>query len=103
MIEIGTGWGGFAMHTAEHYGCLCHDNWRLVRSSLRMQMRKLSGGVSGRIMLKDDYRKLKGQYDKLVSIEMIEAWLRLSALVFSNVFEVVEALGEPSDTSHHHR
>lgn len=74
VIEIGTGWGGFAMHAAEHYGChvttttISREQHEFVRRSIR------EGGLENRVtLLLEDYRNLEGQYDKLVSIEMIEA------------------------------
>ena len=74
ILEIGTGWGGFALHAAQHYGChvtttTISDN-QLALASRRIQ----EAGLEDRItLLKKDYRKLTGTYDKLVSIEMIEA------------------------------
>ncbi len=74
VMEIGTGWGGFAMHAARHYGC------RVTTTTISRQQHALASrriaaaGLSDRIeLLLTDYRDLKGQYDKLVSIEMIEA------------------------------
>ena len=74
MIEIGTGWGGFAMHAARHYGC------HVTTTTISQQQHDYAAqairdaGLEDRItLLFDDYRDLDGQYDKLVSIEMIEA------------------------------
>ena len=74
LLEIGTGWGGLALHAASRYGCRVttttisreqHD-WALERIR--------AAGLSDRVtLLLDDYRDLRGRYDKLVSIEMIEA------------------------------
>lgn len=74
IIEIGTGWGGFAIHAARHYGV------RVTTTTLSKEQRDLAlqriavAGLSDRIeVLLQDYRDLQGRYDKLVSIEMIEA------------------------------
>ena len=74
LVEIGTGWGGMAIHAATHYGC------RVTTTTIsREQYEYAKGrvealGLSDRItLLLEDYRALTGQYDKLVSIEMIEA------------------------------
>ncbi|HVN99881.1 MAG TPA: cyclopropane-fatty-acyl-phospholipid synthase family protein [Steroidobacteraceae bacterium] len=74
LLEIGTGWGGLAIHAAQHYGC------RVTTTTISRQQhdyaREQIGrhGLADRItLLCEDYRALKGRYDKLVSIEMIEA------------------------------
>ncbi|QSP93817.1 class I SAM-dependent methyltransferase [Marinobacter salinisoli] len=74
VIEIGTGWGGFAIHAAKHYGC--HVTTTTISSEqLEMARARVNEeGLEDRItLLFDDYRDLQGQFDKLVSIEMIEA------------------------------
>ncbi len=74
VIEIGTGWGGFAIHAAENYGChvvtttISQQQYDLA--SQRIAEKNLGAQIT---LLKEDYRNLTGQYDKLVSIEMIEA------------------------------
>ncbi|MFV8570986.1 class I SAM-dependent methyltransferase [Marinobacter sp. SBS5] len=74
VMEIGTGWGGFAIHAAKHYGChvttttISKEQLELARARVE------SEGLEDKItLLFDDYRDLTGQFDKLVSIEMIEA------------------------------
>ncbi|MGF1769989.1 cyclopropane-fatty-acyl-phospholipid synthase family protein [Enterovibrio makurazakiensis] len=74
LVEIGTGWGGMAIHAAKHYGCkvttttISNEQYEWAKSRVEQE------GLSDRItLLKEDYRDLDGQYDKLVSIEMIEA------------------------------
>jgi cyclopropane-fatty-acyl-phospholipid synthase len=74
VLEIGTGWGGFAIHAAKNHGC------RVTTTTISRQQydyaRELIGqeGLTGRIeLLFEDYRNLTGTYDRLVSIEMIEA------------------------------
>ncbi|WP_298972557.1 cyclopropane-fatty-acyl-phospholipid synthase family protein [uncultured Psychrobacter sp.] len=74
VIEIGTGWGGFAIYAASHYGC--HVTTTTISDAQfdEAQARVDAAGLSDKItLLKEDYRNLTGQYDKLVSIEMIEA------------------------------
>jgi len=74
LLEIGTGWGGLALHAAIHYGC------RVTTTTISREQHALAraridaAGLADRITLRlDDYRDLDGRYDKLVSIEMIEA------------------------------
>jgi cyclopropane-fatty-acyl-phospholipid synthase len=74
LLEIGTGWGGLAIHAAQHYGCRVTTTTisRAQFEYAREQVARL--GLADRItLLLEDYRDLKGQFDKLVSIEMIEA------------------------------
>ena len=74
LVEIGTGWGGLAIHAAEQYGCRVTTT-TISREQHDFAKEKIAArGLSGRItLLFEDYRDLKGQFDKLVSIEMIEA------------------------------
>ncbi|MEM7406708.1 MAG: cyclopropane-fatty-acyl-phospholipid synthase family protein [Pseudomonadota bacterium] len=74
VLEIGTGWGSFAMHAARHYGArvttttISREQFELAEGRVR------KAGLQDRIdILLSDYRDLNGHYDKLVSIEMIEA------------------------------
>mgnify|MGYP001244498817 CR=1 FL=1 len=74
LLEIGTGWGGMALYAARHYGC------RVTTTTLSQAQHKLAtervraARLDERItVLLKDYRDLDGRYDKLVSIEMIEA------------------------------
>ncbi|MDH5212223.1 MAG: cyclopropane-fatty-acyl-phospholipid synthase family protein [Betaproteobacteria bacterium] len=74
VLEIGTGWGGFALHAAGRYGCrvttttISPSQYQLARERVR------AAGLEDRVtVLLEDYRDLAGRYDKLVSIEMIEA------------------------------
>jgi cyclopropane-fatty-acyl-phospholipid synthase len=74
LMEIGTGWGGLAIHAAEKYGC------RVTTTTISKEQHDYavakiaSRGLSDRVtVLLQDYRDLRGQFDKLVSIEMIEA------------------------------
>jgi cyclopropane-fatty-acyl-phospholipid synthase len=74
LIEIGTGWGGFAIHAAKNYGCRVTTT-TISRAQHDYAVKKIAeAGLSGRItVLFKDYRDLTGQFDKAVSIEMIEA------------------------------
>jgi len=74
VIEIGTGWGAFAIYAATHYDChvttttISDEQYDYVANKVKAL------GLERKItLLKLDYRLLEGQYDKLVSIEMIEA------------------------------
>jgi len=74
LLEIGTGWGGMAIHAAKHFGC------RVTTTTISREQydyackRVEKEGLTDQItLLCEDYRSLDGEYDKLVSIEMIEA------------------------------
>jgi cyclopropane-fatty-acyl-phospholipid synthase len=74
LLEIGTGWGGLAIHAARHYGChvttttISREQFELATEKVRQ------AGLSDKItLLLQDYRELTGRFDALVSIEMIEA------------------------------
>jgi cyclopropane-fatty-acyl-phospholipid synthase len=74
LLEIGTGWGGMAIHAAKHYGCHVTTTTISQQQYDYARARIDSEGLGDRItLLLQDYRELSGQYDKLVSIEMIEA------------------------------
>ncbi|MCB1773491.1 MAG: class I SAM-dependent methyltransferase [Gammaproteobacteria bacterium] len=74
LLEIGTGWGGLAIHAAKHYGC------RVTTTTISREQfdlateRVAAAGLTDLIDVRfDDYRELGGSYDRIVSIEMIEA------------------------------
>jgi cyclopropane-fatty-acyl-phospholipid synthase len=74
LLEIGTGWGELAIHAASRYGC------RVTTTTISRQQRDLAeqrvreAGLSDSVdVLLADYRDLTGTYDKVVSVEMIEA------------------------------
>ncbi len=74
VVEIGTGWGGFALHAARHYGCHVTTTTISAEQHALATRRVAAAGLQDRItLLMQDYRDLQGQFDKLVSIEMIEA------------------------------
>jgi cyclopropane-fatty-acyl-phospholipid synthase len=74
LVEIGTGWGGLAIHAAQKYGC------RVTTTTISKEQHDWAAekiraaGLADRItLLMEDYRDLRGQFDKMVSVEMIEA------------------------------
>lgn len=74
LLEIGTGWGSLAIHAAKHFGCqvttttISREQYEYAVAAVKAQ------GLEGRVnVLFKDYRELGGLYDKLVSVEMIEA------------------------------
>jgi cyclopropane-fatty-acyl-phospholipid synthase len=74
LLEIGTGWGGLAVHAAREHGC------RVTTTTISRQQHELASrrvreaGLEDRVtVLLEDYRDLRGRYDRLVSVEMIEA------------------------------
>jgi len=74
LLEIGTGWGGLAIYAATHYGCrvttttISKEQHDFVENLIKQK------GLQDKItLLLEDYRDLQGHYDKLVSVEMIEA------------------------------
>lgn len=74
VLEIGTGWGGFAEFAAREYGCRVTTTTISAQQHAYARKRIERAGLSGRVTLLDrDYRELSGSYDRIVSIEMIEA------------------------------
>jgi cyclopropane-fatty-acyl-phospholipid synthase len=74
VVEIGSGWGSFAIHAAKNYGCkVTTTTISRDQHDLAMQRIKAAGLEDQITLLFQDYRDLDGQYDRLVSIEMIEA------------------------------
>jgi len=74
VVEIGTGWGSFAIYAAKHYGCRVTTTTISDAQYQYAAARIKEEGLGHKItLLKEDYRNLRGQFDKLVSIEMIEA------------------------------
>lgn len=74
LLEIGTGWGSMALYAATQYGCRVTTT-TLSQEQFEHTRRRIEElGLQDRVtLLLQDYRELTGQYDKLVSIEMIEA------------------------------
>ena len=74
VMEIGTGWGGFALFAAQNYGCRVTTTTISREQHDRARERIAEARLEDRItLLLKDFRDLEGQFDKLVSIEMIEA------------------------------
>jgi cyclopropane-fatty-acyl-phospholipid synthase len=74
LLEIGTGWGALAIYAAVHTGCRVTTTTISQEQYLAARERVTRAGVADRVsVLLEDYRNLTGVYDKLVSIEMIEA------------------------------
>ena len=94
LIEIGTGWGGMAIHAAEHYGCRVTTT-TISREQYQHTCDEVARrGLSDRIaVLCEDYRNLTGKFDKLVSIEMIEA---VGHEFYESYFSCVSKLLKPT-------
>lgn len=74
VVEIGTGWGGFAIYAAERHGCRVTTTTISEAQRTFAVARVAERGLAERVtVLGADYRDLEGRYDALVSIEMIEA------------------------------
>ncbi|ASS50952.1 MAG: cyclopropane-fatty-acyl-phospholipid synthase [Candidatus Fluviicola riflensis] len=85
VLEIGSGWGGNAIYMASNFGC------KVTTITISEEQQKLANervkaaGLNDKISVEiQDYRKIKGQYDKIVSVEMLEA---VGARYFENYFE----------------
>lgn len=93
LVEIGTGWGGMAIYAAENYGCKVTTTTiskeQLDYARAEVERRGLQDKVT---LLFEDYRNLSGQFDKLVSIEMIEA---VGHEYFDTYFGCVSSLLKP--------
>ncbi len=96
LLEIGTGWGGLAIHAAKHFGCrvttttISHEQYVHATAWVKQE------GLEDRItLLEKDYRELESsseQYDKLVSVEMIEA---VGAKYYDEYFQTCSRLIKP--------
>ena len=74
ILEVGTGWGSFSIHAAKNYGCSITTTTISDAQYEYAKARVVEEGLESKInVINKDYRKLDGQYDKIVSIEMIEA------------------------------
>ena len=85
LLEIGTGWGGLAIYAAENFGCQVTTT-TISQEQYQLAVERVhAAGLSDQVtVLLADYRDLEGKYDKLVSIEMIEA---VGAEYFETYFE----------------
>ena len=102
VLEIGTGWGSFSIHAAKKYGCkvttttISDAQYEYARSRIKEE------GLESKItLINKDYRELDGEYDKIVSIEMIEAvgyeyipefFSKLSSLLKRNGFIALQGI-----------
>jgi cyclopropane-fatty-acyl-phospholipid synthase len=74
LLEIGTGWGGLAIYAARTRGCRVTTTTISAEQYCEASRRVASEGLSARVtVLKKDYRQITGTFDKLVSVEMVEA------------------------------
>ena len=93
LLEIGTGWGAMAIHAAKHYGCqvttttISQEQFDYAQQ--KIQQENLQDKIT---LLFKDYRLLTGQYDKIVSIEMIEA---VGHRFYPTYFKQCDALLKP--------
>jgi cyclopropane-fatty-acyl-phospholipid synthase len=93
VVEIGTGWGGFALYAAKNFGC------HVTTTTISREQHALAGkrvaeaGMGAHVeLLLEDYRDLDGTYDKLVSIEMVEA---IGAQYLDTYFDKLGSLLKP--------
>jgi cyclopropane-fatty-acyl-phospholipid synthase len=102
VVEIGSGWGGFALHAARRHGCRVTTT-TISRAQYQLASERIAAaGLSDRVtVLLQDYRDLEGRYDRLVSIEMIEAighqyldtyFRKLGALLVDDGLALVQAI-----------
>ena len=93
LVEIGSGWGGFAIYAAQHYGCRVTTITISQAQYDEAIIRVNEAGLAHRIDVQlKDYRLLEGKFDKLVSIEMVEA---VGAQYLSTYFDQCKALLKP--------
>ncbi len=113
ILEIGSGWGAFAIHAAENYGCrvttttISREQYEMVKKRI------VESGLNGRIkLLFEDYRNLKGKFDRVVSIEMIEAvghhyyktfFAKCSRLLKDNGMMIIQAITMPDQVFNYHK
>lgn len=94
LVEIGSGWGGFAVYAAQHYGCKVTTITISQAQYDEAIQRVADAGLSHRVNVQlKDYRLLEGKFDKLVSIEMIEA---VGEQYLSNYFNQCRTLLKPN-------
>lgn len=95
VLEIGCGWGGFSLYAAKHYGCRITAITISQQQFEYAQARILEAGLERQIDLRlQDYREVEGQFDKIVSIEMLEAvGYRYLSAFFSKCHELLKRQG----------
>ena len=93
LLEIGTGWGSMAIHAAKFYGCRVTTTTLSQQQYAFAEQRIREAGLLGQVtLLLKDYRDLEGSYDKLVSVEMIEA---VGHEFYANYFAKCSSLLKP--------
>ena len=94
LLEIGSGWGGLAVYAAKKFGCQVTTTTISPAQHAAATQRVADAGLQGRVrVLLKDYRDLEGTYDKLVSVEMVEA---VGHEYLAQYFAVVDRLVKPS-------
>ncbi|MCH2100359.1 MAG: cyclopropane-fatty-acyl-phospholipid synthase family protein [Planctomycetes bacterium] len=87
LLEIGTGWGALAIHAAKNYGVRVTTTTISDRQAEWAERRITEEGLGDQVtLLRKDYRKLEGKFDRIVSVEMIEA---IGWQYFDSYFEVI--------------
>ena len=96
LVEIGSGWGSFALHAARRYGCRVTTTTisRSQYDHVRDRLAREDGGGQVELLF-EDYRRLSGRYDKAVSIEMFEA---VGLAYYDDYFRAVDRLLERGGT-----
>jgi cyclopropane-fatty-acyl-phospholipid synthase len=93
VLEIGSGWGTFAIHAATRYGCRVTTTTISRSQHDYVKERLARENAAGRVeLLFEDYRRLRGRYDKIVSIEMFEA---VGLAYYDRFFSAVDRLLAP--------
>ena len=93
LLEIGSGWGGLAVHAAREHGCRVTTTTISDRQHELATRRVRAAGLEDQVtVLLEDYRDLRGRYDRLVSVEMIEA---VGWQYFDEFFRRCDELLEP--------
>ena len=93
VLEIGSGWGGFACHAVKNYGCRVKTVTISEEQFKSAQSRFETAGVSDRVEIElMDYRNIQGSFDKVVSIEMMEA---IGDRYLEGYFEVIHQVLKP--------
>lgn len=94
LLEIGCGWGGFALHAASRYGCQVVGTTISKEQYDKAKQRVIDAGLEDRIEITmTDYRKLTGKFDRIASIEMLEA---VGQEYLGAYFKQVETLLKPN-------
>src|SRR5690606_18931416 len=94
LLEIGSGWGALAIRAAEKYGAKVTTVTLSTEQKEEAEERIVARGLSDRIeVLLCDYRQLKGRYDKIVSVEMLEA---VGYQYFCQFFSTLEKCLKPN-------